>query len=45
MDRTLLKHNRFLGISDRKLVERELAKKCGGAEELALVRDILYEDS
>jgi hypothetical protein len=44
MDRTLLRHNRFLGISDRKLVERELAKKRGGAEELALVRDILYED-
>ncbi len=44
MDRTFLKHNRFLGISDRKLVERELAKKRGGAEELASVRDILYED-
>jgi nitrogenase molybdenum-iron protein alpha/beta subunit len=44
MDRTFLKHNRFLGISDRKLVERELAKKRGGAEELVSVRDILYED-
>jgi hypothetical protein len=44
MDRTFLKHNRFLGILDRKLVERGLAKKHGGAEELASVRDILYED-
>jgi hypothetical protein len=44
MDGTLLRHNRFLGILDRKLVERELAKKHGGAEELVSVRDILYED-
>jgi hypothetical protein len=30
--------------SEIELVERELAKKRGGAGELASVRDILYED-
>jgi hypothetical protein len=30
--------------SEIELMERELAKKRGGAEELAVVRDILYED-